>query len=431
MTAWVPSWDSNATTILERQAGNLAESNPGWYYAAADGSVTLSPSGINSRLRSALSGTELMPTIKNYVNGGFDGDMMATLLASPALREKHAETIAQLVVTNAYDGIDIDYEDMPATAKSNFTAFVSLLASKLHANGKKLSVTVSPKTTGTETWSGPGAQDWPAIGAAADSVKIMAYDYHWSTSSAGPIAPLAWLGEVAKYAGRTLPAGKAIIGLPWYGYDWLSNRGSGVTYAQAMTQAQLAGAAISRDENGELTYAYSGRTVFFQDATSYRRKVDAVLAANSGVGGFAHWRVGAEDPATWDVMSALQGGGGGGGSTPSEPALKDFTIIGPNAMSVDAGRESSASFAYTGINGFDESVVVTAQQLDAFPGTFALSQNTIPANGAATLTVWPSRKAAAGTYRLSVTMQGGGLRHAQVISVTVSAPATIKRRAVR
>ncbi|HUP60330.1 MAG TPA: hypothetical protein VNA69_07910 [Thermoanaerobaculia bacterium] len=42
----------------------------------------------------------------------------------------------------------------------------------------------------------------------ADSVKIMAYDYHWSTSAPGPISPLTWLADVAKYAAGTLPGGK-------------------------------------------------------------------------------------------------------------------------------------------------------------------------------------------------------------------------------
>src|SRR5688572_21516980 len=221
-SAWVPAWDSSAVTIIEQRAGALTETNPGWYSAAADGSITKNWGAEDARLRAALSGTQLLPTIKNYVNGAFDGQLAATLVASADSREKHAEAIAQLVTLNAFDGIDIDYERVPVTSRANFSAFIQLLAAKLHASSKELSVTVQAKT------DDGGSQDWVVLGAAADRLKIMAYDYHWSTSSAGPIAPLDWLDSIASYARRTIPAHKVIIGLPWYGYDWLAKRGDAV-----------------------------------------------------------------------------------------------------------------------------------------------------------------------------------------------------------
>ena len=51
-----------------------------------------------------------------------------------------ANLVAQLksiVDRYGFDGIDIDYERMPSTSKAAFSAFITLLASKLHADGKK------------------------------------------------------------------------------------------------------------------------------------------------------------------------------------------------------------------------------------------------------------------------------------------------------
>src|SRR6185436_16523489 len=220
MSVWVPSWDSNAPNIMGIHSRDLDETNPGWLYANADGTVRRS--GEDARLRAALAGTQLLPTIKNYVNGSFDGAMVATIVNSDVLREKHAEEIAQLVVQNGYDGVDVDYERVSSAAKAGYTTFLQLLAGKLHASNKKLSVTVPASS---------GALDWPAIAAAADSVKIMAYDYHWSTSAAGAIAPLDWLEQVAANAERLIGS-KAMIGLPWYGYDWLGTTGASVTFAE-------------------------------------------------------------------------------------------------------------------------------------------------------------------------------------------------------
>src|SRR5205823_1694573 len=172
--------------------------------------------------------------------------------------------------------IDIDYERVPTSSRANFTAFVGTLAAKLHAANKKLSITVYAKSSDRENWDGPGSQDWAAIGAAADSVKIMAYDYHWSTSGPGAIAPLTWLDQVTSYAEQTIGGPKIMIGLPWYGYDWpASGAASSASFASAQQTALNNNATIQHDaSSGEPFFSYAGRTVYFQDAAGYATKVD-------------------------------------------------------------------------------------------------------------------------------------------------------------
>ena len=240
--------------------------------------------------------------------------MVANLIATDVSRDAHAEALRQLVVTNAFDGIDLDYESLPSTLRVNFSAFVALLGQKLHQSGKTLSVTVAPKTSDSQTWAGPGGQDWIAIGGAADSVKVMAYDYHYSGGPAGDLSPLDWLDAVATYAESRMPASKVMIGLPWFGHDWSGTNATSVTYASAMTLTN--GAAPSRDANGELTFTYGGHVVYFQDAESYARKVDAVLAKHPAIGGFAHWAAGQEDPSVWPKVASLRNGGSSG-ATPA------------------------------------------------------------------------------------------------------------------
>jgi len=225
--------------------------------------------------------------------------------------------LRQLVVTNAFDGIDIDYESLPLSARPSFSAFVTLLAQKLHQSGKTLSVTVSPKTSDSQTWAGPGGQDWTVIGSAADSIKIMAYDYHYSGGPAGALTPLDWLDAVATYAESRMPANKVRIGLPWFGHDWQGTSATSVTYASGMALAS--GAAPSRDASGELTFTYGGHVVYFQDAESYARKVDAVLAKHPLIGGFAHWAAGQEDPAVWAKVASLRNGGTSGATPAPAP----------------------------------------------------------------------------------------------------------------
>lgn len=424
LSAWVPSWDANALTSMQLNAGKLDEANPGWYTIAADGTFTKNGNAEDPALRAALAGVDLMPTIKNYVNGRFDGTMVAAIVGSADLRAKHADALTNLVVQNAFAGIDVDYESLASTTRAGYTLFVQQLAQKLHAAGKKLSVTVSAKTSDAANWAGPAGEDWAAIGAAADSVKIMVYDEHWNGSAAGPIASLSWLDAVATYALSSMPAQKIMIGLPWYGYDWQGTSAATVTYADAMARAQSNGAQIGHDANGEATFSYSGHTVYFQDASSYAAKIDAIVAKHPSIGGFAHWRAGAEDPAIWAKVASLHGGSS---SAPAAPAAADFVISGPAALSVRAGQQASASYALTAINGFNSTATVTAQAIDPLAGSISVTP-TASIDSAATLNVAPAIGTAAGSYRIRLRMTSGSTAHDVTVTIDVQPPAS-KRRA--
>ena len=427
MTAWVPSWDPQALTIMQTHAGYLQETNPGWYTVAADGSITPNYKADDPTMRAALTGTQIVPTIKNYVNGRFDGALVATLLATSTGREQHADALTQLVVTHGFDGIDIDYESLPATSRDNFTTFINVLSTKLHASNRVLSVTVHAKTTDSATTSGKGAQDWRAIGAVANSVKIMGYDKHWDGSVAGAIAPLDWLSQVATYAESTIPAGKAILGLPWYGYDWLGTDGTTVTYASAMALAQQQGATIARDANGEATFTYAGRTVYFQDAASYRAKIAAITKDHPGIAGFAAWRVGAEDPDIWPIVRELTMQ-----AASIAPAPASFLIEGPKSIDVVAGETGTAMFGYTSINGFSSDIAASVRIVDAFGGTAAFSNPTLGKLAGTRLVVTAPKTAKEGTYQIVVTMIGKGVTQTQSVRVNViAAPSSSRRRSVR
>ncbi len=48
----------------------------------------------------------------------------------------------------------------------------------------------------------------------------MAYDEHWSGSTPGPVASLAWCAKVADYATSAIDSDKIVMGLPLYGRAW-------------------------------------------------------------------------------------------------------------------------------------------------------------------------------------------------------------------
>jgi len=423
VSVWIPPWTTAALTSIQTNGGSITESNPVWYSWNADYTIAKEWNAENPTWRSSMSGL-LIPTVQNLVNGSFDGNAAAAMLANATTREAHANALAQLAIMNGYDGIDVDYERVPTTSRANFTTFVSSLAAKLHAANKKLSVTVYAKASDKENWNGPGSQDWIAINGAADSVKIMAYDYHWSTSAPGAIAPLDWLDQVAAYAESTIAGSKIMMGLPWYGYDWPSSGAAATaSYAYAQQTALTNNAAIQYETaSGEPFFSYAGHTVFFQDAKAYAAKINMLKQKHSGIGGFAHWAAGQEDPAIWTVISGSSSSGG----TPLPAA--DFTISGPTSMQIVQGGSASANFQLVSINGFTGTASVSVQL--GFAGSAVPSPSTLAAGSTSTITVTDA--AAPGTYSMIVHFASGSLVHDQLVTVTVTAPPTkTKHRAAK
>ena len=300
-SVWVSS-----TPMQSQNLDAVNEVNPVWY--------TLTDNGVIVKRKNAeqpIAARRVVPTIQN---SGFSADLVCAAIGDPDRRRRHVDDLVRLVTANNVDGIDLDYESLPIGIRDEYSAFVTLLASELHARGKSLSVTVSAKTSDKDTWPGPGGQDWRVIGRVADSVKIMAYDYHWSTSAAGAIAPLDWLQKIVDYAAATIPQRRQFYGLPWYGYDWVGKTGRSMTFDMAMQMADFQAARITRDPaSAELTYHYDdcswppcvGHDVWFQDAESYRMKVRALLRGHPWIGGFAMWRAGSEDRSVWSHVEEL------------------------------------------------------------------------------------------------------------------------------
>ena len=131
--------------------------------------------------------------------------VITDILHDPRLRAEHVAAIVALVQRQDYAGIDIDYEDLRASDRSAFTAFITQLADALHAKGKVLSVDLFAKPDNRGYDQRNLAQDYQAIGQVADQVRLMGYDYHWADSAPGPIAPIGWIRAVLRYAKTQIP----------------------------------------------------------------------------------------------------------------------------------------------------------------------------------------------------------------------------------
>ncbi len=258
-----------------------------------------------ARLRAAR--IPLVPTLANVVRGKWVYQPVITdILRIPRVRAQHVAAIVALVQRQDYAGIDIDYEDLLASDRSAFTAFLTELAGALHAKGKVLSVDLFAKPTNRGYDQRNLAQDYQAIGQVADQVRLMGYDYHWTGSGPGPIAPIGWIWAVLSYAKTQIPASKIILGVPLYGYDWVGGQGTPVSWLQAFQLSEQYGVRPHFDAASQSPwFGYtdqSGRrhVVWFENGPSTQAKFEA--AQSAGIGGVYVWIYGLEDTSIWAAL---------------------------------------------------------------------------------------------------------------------------------
>jgi spore germination protein YaaH len=231
ISGWVPNWaptEGRAAFTNPQVTSMFSDISPFFFTANADGTVGLtgSATALNTTIDEAkIRSLKVLPSITDS-SGTL---VMAAIVADPAARAAHIANIVSLVDTYPkIDGVDLDYEGFAfadgraswPTTQPNWVAFVTELATALHNHqpAKLLSVTIPPVWVAAGVTTGYTVYDQAAIGAVADRIRLMVYD--WSVSNPGPISPISWLGQVIAYSDTRVPNPKLQLGVPSYGRNW-------------------------------------------------------------------------------------------------------------------------------------------------------------------------------------------------------------------
>lgn len=303
---------ANGTETVLRNRGTVNEVSPWMYGLDSRGRINHQyPPEREREVREHVEqlrrqNVPIVASLANITDGRWSYQPIAQILRDPARRSQHVRDIVDLVRREGFAGVDIDYENLRAVDREPFSAFVAELADKLHAERKTLSVALFAKTTDEGDDERNRAQDYAAIGRAADEVRLMGYDFHWSTSPPGPVAPIEWVRDVLRYAKTRIPPERIVLGVPLSGYDWVDGRGEVVTWLQALRLSREHDAPAQFDPRSQspwLRYTDDqGREheVWFENAPSSRAKFD--VARQAGIRGVYLWMYGYEDPGTWDEL---------------------------------------------------------------------------------------------------------------------------------
>ena len=306
---------SAAWASLEAQLPYLSFLSPFSWRADAEGGLT-KDYALDDAAAENYNTARLLTVTNQRAGAGFSGDIAHAIFRDEAAQGRFLENLERALAEGGYYGLNLDFEYVFPYDREAYNDFLQKLSDRLHCLGCLLVTALAPKVGGDQQGLLYTAHDYAAHGRAADYVVLMTYEWGYTYGPPMAVAPIDRVRQVLDYAVSVMPAGKILLGVPNYGYDWtlpfrqgsaarvLSNTG-------AVTLAGQAGAAIEYDERAQAPffryYDSDGRQheVWFEDARSIRAKY--ALVGEYGLAGVSIWNLNSYYRTLWLLLESMYG----------------------------------------------------------------------------------------------------------------------------
>lgn len=247
-------------------------------------------------------------------NGNFNNFLISAVVNNEISKSRLINQLQETLYEKGFQGVDIDFEFILAEDRDAFTTFVREVTETLNAEGYQVSVALAPKTSATQKGLLYEGKDYGGLGAAANYVLLMTYEWGYTYGPPMAVAPIDKVREVVAYAITEIPVEKINIGIPNYGYDWPLPYTRGVTKAKTIGNVeavQLAiqyGAVIQFDETAQSPYfLYTDESgirheVWFEDVRSIQKKF--LLIKEYQLRGMSYWQIMQLFRANWLLLNS-------------------------------------------------------------------------------------------------------------------------------
>jgi peptidoglycan-N-acetylglucosamine deacetylase len=297
------NWDDSSYASLTKNINQLDWLIPEWLHLSA-GANSLKYDIDEKVIKLAKSknpNLKILPLINNFDQEKWDSKALTDWIGSAQSRTLLVNKLTDFVQKNGFDGLTIDFESVPKTSQADLLAFMSELHKAFSAHNWRLLQSVP---FGDSEWN------LPRYAQVTDDLILMAYDQHYDSGKAGPIAAQEWFNTTLDQQMSKLDPSHTIIAIGNYGYDWKTDKqghteGTDVTYQEAMLSARDSEASIHFDETMNPHFAYKEddyiHNVWFLDAVTAYNQVQA--SKDYQPAGYALWRMGSEDPSIWQFFT--------------------------------------------------------------------------------------------------------------------------------
>lgn len=299
------NWDESSYASLQRNLTHLDWVVPQWVHLQKDPpdgnpiGVELDPKALNL-IRETRPQIKVIPMVQNLFEDNWNKDILGKAIADDASRQRLVNALVAFVEQNKFDGICIDFEEIPDPVPANLDNLLKFMQS-LHAAFQVRGWAVMQSVPfDSSEWH------YKDFASANDYLMLMAYDQHYAGKEWGSVAAQNWYESTLINRMKEIDPAKTIVAIGNYGYDWTE----GVDHAKELTcQEALITARESEvpqilfdAETKNPHYDYeeddgSSHHVWFLDAVTAYNQMRA--ASGFHPAGFALWRLGSEDPSLW------------------------------------------------------------------------------------------------------------------------------------
>ena len=302
------SWDPGSHDALLAHGEQLTHVSPEWL-TLVDGEGNLEVKTDQQLLETARDKNIIvLPLLRNLVGDEWQPEAVEGLLNGPEERQDRfiARLLDHLREAEA-GGVLIDWNLIDPAYRQQLTQLLDRLAAALHRQEMQLWLCIP---VGLEL----KLFDLEALSPIVDRFVALLHDENSESDPPGPIASQPWFdGWLQTLLAYGNPS-QWVIAIGVYGYDWAQGEKEArvISFADVMTLAGRAGLQECRSRSPLYHPSFSymdndtEHLVWFLDGVTFANQARAARALHAG--GIAVSRLGAEDPALWDVFSLAAAG---------------------------------------------------------------------------------------------------------------------------
>lgn len=225
------------------------------------------------------------------------------ILSRTSVREKLIRNLVNEAESLGIDGINLDFENLPASAGKHYIEFIREMSVSCREKGLILSI---------DNYVPASYNDFYNIreqGIVADYVILMGYDEHYAGGEAGSVSSIGYVRKALKDALEEIPKERIICGVPFYTRLW-TEKGEKVTSETAGIAAAKQWIArhnvnMEWDEECGQYYGSVGSEdslteLWQEEERSLALKMNAIKEAD--IAGVAGWKLGMDSEEIWDSL---------------------------------------------------------------------------------------------------------------------------------
>ena len=223
------------------------------------------------------------------------------ILTNPEVQNRLIDTTLNTLKEKGYYGLNIYLQYLRPENLTLEAAFISNFSQRLHSEGFRIIVTVTPRTNIQGTEISYELFDYTTIAQNVDGMLFLSYDWAYSFGPPASATPMNIVEEVLIHTLESVPPEKIFLGFPIIGYDWQLPYIPGYSMARAVTTdiaielASITNSIIRYNEISQAPYffyfneAQENHIVWFKDG----RSIDALagLVPKYDLQGLSIWNI--------------------------------------------------------------------------------------------------------------------------------------------